>query len=222
MDEIILDRVRGGGVELVLNLAAGLDARPWRMDLPANLQWVDVDLPGILGHKVDVLRNERPRCAYEPVMLDLTDGAKRRALFAQLGTRGSRALVVTEGLLVYLEPEQVAALARDLRAQPAFQWWLIDLASPRLLKYIERSWGRNLQSGNAPMKFAPEENTKFFEPHGWREVVYRSMGDEAQRLNRGMRMMWLWRILALFYPRRLKEQMKRFSGIVLLERSLVP
>src|SRR5436309_8989592 len=96
MDEIILDRVRGGGVDLVLNLAAGLDARPWRLDLPPTLQWVDVDLPGILGHKVEVLKSERPRCKYEPVMLDLTDVSKRRALFAQLGTRSSRALVVTE------------------------------------------------------------------------------------------------------------------------------
>src|SRR5262245_36590036 len=47
-DEIILDRVRAGA-DLVLNLAAGLDARPWRLDLPATLRWVDVDLPGILG-----------------------------------------------------------------------------------------------------------------------------------------------------------------------------
>ena len=68
----------------------------------------------------------------------------------------------------------------------------------------------------------PAESTKFFEPHGWREAVFRSMGEEARRLNRGMRFMWLWRIIAAFYPRRWKEQMKRFSGIVLLERSTVP
>ena len=28
------------GVDLVLNLAAGLDARPYRMKLPASLQWI--------------------------------------------------------------------------------------------------------------------------------------------------------------------------------------
>src|SRR5207302_7847741 len=33
-DEIILDRIRNGGVDTVLNLAAGLDARAWRLDVP--------------------------------------------------------------------------------------------------------------------------------------------------------------------------------------------
>jgi O-methyltransferase involved in polyketide biosynthesis len=33
-DEIILDLVQHRDVDLVLNLAAGLDARPWRLPLP--------------------------------------------------------------------------------------------------------------------------------------------------------------------------------------------
>ena len=33
-DEIILDFVRQQQIDLVLNLAAGLDARPWRLALP--------------------------------------------------------------------------------------------------------------------------------------------------------------------------------------------
>src|SRR4051812_39296434 len=39
-DEIIRDLVHGGGVEMIVNLAAGLDARPWRLDLPKTLRWV--------------------------------------------------------------------------------------------------------------------------------------------------------------------------------------
>src|SRR5262250_1543232 len=44
--------------DTVVNLAAGLDARPWRMALPSSLRWFDVDLPGILGYKVGALREE--------------------------------------------------------------------------------------------------------------------------------------------------------------------
>ena len=214
-DEIILERVRAG-VDLVLNLAAGLDARPWRLDLPASLRWVDVDLPEILGHKVEEMEMVRPRSRYEAVMLDLTDGPKRRALFSQLGAQCTKALVVTEGLLVYLGREQVAELARDLHAQPTFKWWLIDLASPMLLKFSEKSWGKNLK--RAPFKFAPEEDTKFFEPYGWKELTYRLTSDDAQRLKREMRGMWFWRFLLRFYPKRVKEKFKRFAGNVLLER----
>src|SRR5881392_979944 len=39
------------GVDLVVNLAAGLDTRPYRMELPAALRWVEVDLPEILDYK---------------------------------------------------------------------------------------------------------------------------------------------------------------------------
>jgi methyltransferase (TIGR00027 family) len=216
-DDVIMQRVRS--VDLVLNLAAGLDARPWRLDLPPTLRWVDVDLPGILQHKIEQLKGEAPRCRYETVMLDLTDRPKRQALFAQLGREATRALVVTEGLLIYLEPSEVAALAADLHAQAAFRWWLIDLGSPRLLQFSERSWGKDLRRGNAPFKFGPAENTKFFEPHGWKELSYRSMMDEAMRLGRAPRMWPFWRFVMRLYPARIRREFERFSGNVLLERA---
>ena len=61
IDAFLMDAIRGKGVDLVVNLAAGLDARPWRLDLPANLRWVDVDLPGILDYKVEMLKDETTR-----------------------------------------------------------------------------------------------------------------------------------------------------------------
>src|SRR5271165_4266598 len=33
------------GVDTVLNLGAGLDTRPYRMDLPSHLRWIEIDLP---------------------------------------------------------------------------------------------------------------------------------------------------------------------------------
>src|SRR6185436_18311178 len=110
-DEVILSEIRERGVDLIVNLAAGLDARPWRLDLPPALQWVDVDLPGILLHKTDTLADVRPKCRYEAIHADLTDANVRQALFERLGARSSNALVVAEGLLIYLSPEEVGALA---------------------------------------------------------------------------------------------------------------
>src|SRR5207302_1564696 len=137
-DELIMDAVRGKNVELVVNLAAGLDSRPWRLDLPPNLRWVDVDLPGILDYKVEKLKDEKPRCKYEAIRVDLTDDARRHAVITQLGSSASRALVVTEGLLIYLTAEQAGALAADLHTAPSFRWWIIDIAHPRLLKMMNR------------------------------------------------------------------------------------
>jgi len=217
MDEIIMRVVRDEGLDTIVNLAAGLDARPYRLDLPPQLHWIDVDLEGILSYKEAALAGDRPRCRVEFVRADLTDHTARRALFQRVGAEAKRALVISEGLLVYLTPEDVTALAQDLSAQPALRWWLIDLGSPALLQFLSRTWGNQLRSGNAPMRFAPEEGTAFFAPSGWREAEYRAILDEAVRLRRAPKMAWLWRFLGLFASKQRREQFKRFSGVALLQ-----
>jgi methyltransferase (TIGR00027 family) len=218
-DQIILDRVRNGRVDTVLNLAAGLDARAWRLAVPPSLRWIDVDLPEILDYKTETLKDEKPVCQYEAVRLDLTDVAKREALFSQVGAQSSRVLLVTEGLLIYLTADQVAALAGDLHAPTSFQWWVIDLAHPRLLAMMQKMWGRNMKESNAPFQFAPAESSKFFEPFGWKEAEYHSAMDSAQRLNREMKLMWLWRLLGRMRSKKVREEFRRFNGFVLLERT---
>lgn len=217
-DEIILERVKNGGVDLVLNLAAGLDARAWRMPLPPTLRWVDVDLPDILDYKLNLLSDEKPVCRYEAVRVDLRDAAKREALFSQLGAAASRVLVVTEGLLIYLTPEDVGSLARALHAQASFRWWLIDLANPQLLQMMQKLWGQHAAGGNAPFQFAPATGTKFFEEFGWQEESFRSSMEEARRLKREMRGMWLWRLLGRLRSKNVQRLFQRMSGIVLFER----
>ena len=218
MDEIILREVKAG-VDQVVNLAAGLDARPWRLPLPAVMRWVDVDLPGILDQKLEAMAGEKTVCQYEPVRMDLAEEGPRRELFTRLGNPGCRTLVVTEGLLIYLPPEAVTALAEDLHAQPGFALWLLDLASPDLLKMMEKNWAPVVRAGGTPFRFGPAEGTRFFQPTGWRELEYRGTFDEGTRLKRTMRFAWFWRLLGRFTPKERQEAMKRFSGIALLERS---
>src|SRR5713226_6238291 len=200
MDEIIMRLVTEQGADTVLNLAA-------------ELRWIDVDLEGILSYKEAALAGERANCVIEFVKADLRDQATRRALFQRVGASARRALVISEGLLVYLTPEDVTALATDLAAQPAFRWWLIDLGSPQLLEWLRRTWGNQLQSGNAPMIFAPAEGSAFFAPAGWREAEYHPMLDAAVRLHRAPKVAWLWRLLALLASKKRREQFKRFSGV---------
>ena len=218
MDEMILQVVREEGTDLVLNLAAGLDTRPYRLPLPRTLRWVEADFPDILDYKDAQLKGESPRCALERAPVDLTDATARRTLFQRLGASARRVLVVAEGLLIYLTPEQVAGLAQDLHAQPSFQWWLLDIAHPRLLKMMERTWGKTLRAANAPFIFAPAESTAFFRPHGWEETVFRPMFEESIRLKRTMPLARFWRFVMRFYPRKLREEMRRFSGTSLLRR----
>jgi methyltransferase (TIGR00027 family) len=217
LDELILRATTVDGATTVLNLASGLDTRPYRLPLPPALRWIDVDFPDVVAYKQEQLANERPACALEYAGVDLTDAAQRNALFARAGM-GDAVLVMTEGLLIYLLPEQVAALARALHAQASFRWWLMDLNSPRALAYLERTWGKTFAQGNAPFRFAPAEGTGFFSPYGWREAEYRSLLEESIRLRRTMRFAWLWSLVARFAPNARREEWRRMLGIVLLKR----
>ena len=219
MDEIILRAVDRDGVRTIVNLAAGLDARAYRLPLPAELTWLHVDLPDMVSYVRGQLAGETPRCRLEYVTADLTDATQRGAVLSRVAQAGGPALAVTEGLLGYLQAEQVADLARALSICPELRWWLIDLASPKLLEYLKKTWQPHLQAGNAPLIFGPAEGTAFFAPYGWREVEFRSTWHEANRLKRTMRGAWLWNLMSLLMSKKRREEGRRMSGIVLLERA---
>ena len=112
------------------------------------------------------MKHDRPACVLERVRLDLSDVNARRALFERLGRGASRALILTEGLLVYLSADEAGALARDLAGPPAFGHWLLDLVSPGLLRMMQKKVGSQLSRASAPFKFGPREGPGFFAPHG--------------------------------------------------------
>jgi methyltransferase (TIGR00027 family) len=217
VDEVVL-RLVSQGVETVINLAAGLDARPYRLPLPPSLRWIEVDLPDMIREKSEALANETPHCRIERIALDLSEAGPRRELFARLGAESSNALVLSEGLLVYLAPQVVGELAEDLHAVGSFRHWAIDLATPIIRKRVNRWWGKKLQRANTKYQFAPEEGTKFFEPHGWHEAEFCELFEHSIRLNRTVRGFWMFKLYSKLMPRRTARMREKWrAGVVLLE-----
>jgi methyltransferase (TIGR00027 family) len=214
-DQFIVGAVRGG-VDLVVNLAAGLDTRPYRMDLPKTLRWVEIDLPGILDYKESILKGVPPVCMLERLRLDLSDESARREVFARVADGSSRALVVTEGLLIYLSPEQVASLARDLAAVPPFRSWIIDLASPGLVKMMNERGGSMVAAAGAPFKFAPAEGPDYFVPLGWTPVKIASLLKTAGRLNR---LPFFLKMLSLLPEQKKPAPNRPWSAVIQLARA---
>jgi methyltransferase (TIGR00027 family) len=207
------------GADAVVNLAAGLDARPWRLDVPVSLEWFEIDLPGILAHKQRTLGPIAPHCRLTQVAQDLTDVGARRALFARIAAEHRRVLVCSEGLLPYLDAAAVESLARDLHAEPAFEWWLVDFLSPRIVEYMKKTWGKTLQGG-AQIKFAPPDGLDFFARLGFRADEVRWLMDDAARLHREPPSGKVMRLVLSLVGSKRREEFKKkhLPGTVLLAR----
>ncbi|OBH01038.1 SAM-dependent methyltransferase [Mycobacterium sp. E3247] len=169
------------GCDRVLNLAAGLDTRPYRLDLPAELTWVEADLPKLLAEKTQLLADEAPRCRLIRVAVDLADPAALDAFLDEALRGAARALVLTEGLLMYLADGDVAALSAAI-TRPEVAWWMLDFAGPGLKKMMNKKMAGMLQ--NAPFKFAPENGLAYFEDLGWRTVEVEALYAAAHRFHR--------------------------------------
>jgi methyltransferase (TIGR00027 family) len=214
-DELILEQVRQG-TDTVVNFAAGLDARPYRMAVPPGLRWVEVDLPELLSAKDKLLRDEKPTCALKRIALNLADPNARRELIARIAQGSGHTVVITEGLLVYLSPEQVGELARDLAEHPSIKCWIVDLVSPGLLEMLQRTIGNRLRESGSAMKFGPADGADFFVPYGWKPAVVRSIFKTAARLKR----VPFWMRLLGLLPEVKKPRGKQFwSAVCLLERT---
>jgi methyltransferase (TIGR00027 family) len=137
IDGLVLDAVRDGA-DAVLNLAAGFDTRPFRMALPPTLTWIEVDHADLMTEKQAALRDGSPVCQLEFIAQDLSLDDERRALFARVGARFRKVLVLSEGLLCYLSPAAAMSLARDVRAIPGVFRWIADLNNAAVNAYVAK------------------------------------------------------------------------------------
>jgi methyltransferase (TIGR00027 family) len=180
IDDVIARSI-AEGCDRVLNLAAGLDTRPYRLDLPSDFPWIEADLPPLLEEKTRLLADQTPRCRLTRVAVDLSDATARDAFLNEALEGATRALVLTEGLLMYLEYQDVVALSGAIK-RPEVAWWMLDFAFPGLKKMMNKKMAGLFQ--NAPFKFAPENGLAYFEDLGWRTVQVESNFEAANRLRR--------------------------------------
>jgi hypothetical protein len=92
---------------------------------------------------------------------------------------------------------------------------VIDLASPGLLRMLQKRIGGPLDRGGAPLRFGRQEGTDFFGRFGWKAAEVRGMLKTAKGLGR----LSLWmRILAAMPEPRGRSRSRPRSGVCLLER----
>jgi methyltransferase (TIGR00027 family) len=213
IDEMIQEHV-SQGVDTVINLGAGLDTRPYRLQLPETLRWVEVDYPSIIEHKNAILAGEKPGVALERIALDLSQVEERRALFAKLAVSSKNCLVLTEGVIPYLSEEQAGSLADDLHAEPSFRFWIAEYYTPEIYRYFKDK-RRMRQMQNAPFRFFPADWLGLFRAHGWTATEFRYLSEEARKKGRPMPLPWWARILmSIASPEKRATAIKRMAYVV--------
>lgn len=225
IDEQIEKLVKYKKIDTVLNLAAGLDTRPYRLSLPSSLNWIEVDFPEILTEKEEKLQHAKPICSLERIKLDITDSFLRKGLFGEITRKYQQVLVITEGLLSYLPEIEVAAIAADIYENSKLNWWLFELESADALKnsnqvYARKIFDQYFASGKKTLLFAPQEGTGFFLKYGWKVAVSLSAWNELRRLNRDIKFARLLEPLMSRFNKANWEKLQEQGRIVLLCKSL--
>jgi methyltransferase (TIGR00027 family) len=186
IDDAIAEAI-ADGCDRVLNLAAGLDTRPYRLNLPSDFQWIEADLPELLAEKTQLLGDQTPRCRLTRSAVDLSDPVARNAFFDEALDGATRALVLTEGLLMYLEDREVTALS-DALNRPEVAWWMFDFVGPGQKRLMNKKMAGMLE--NAPFIFAPDNGLAYFEDLGWRVLESEYLMAAAKRFRRLPIFMW--------------------------------
>jgi methyltransferase (TIGR00027 family) len=177
LDELVMHAITRRGAGTVLCLGAGLDTRPWRLDLPESLRWIEVDFPDMLDYKTAAMAGHAPKCRLERMPADLNEPSERSAVFAAVG--GVPAMMITEGLLMYLPADTVEGLACEVAQTPAIQSWLLDVTSADFARSVQQDYA-NVEKVRAESHLDGGQIQGVLERHGWRAVERRSYTLDAR------------------------------------------
>jgi methyltransferase (TIGR00027 family) len=217
IDRLIYEALESG-VDTVLNLGAGLDTRPYRMQLPATLRWVEMDFPSIVELKNSKLVEYKPVCGLERVSVDLLDRRARNTLLVRYATTSKNILVITEGVLTYLAVHDAATLAEELAAFPSIRFWIQDFDNSGQSR-SPRGWDAKLKA--APFLFRVKDWFAFFEKYGWRSSHAITCFEESQRINRPYPLDFPFGLILRALPKAMSQKILSLSGAVLM-KSVAP
>jgi methyltransferase (TIGR00027 family) len=187
IDELLLEALASETIATVLCLGCGLDTRPWRLELPPDLRWVEVDFADMLDYKNALMQEESPRCRREFIAADINDAAQRRTVYAAVGA--APALMITEGLLMYLPAATVEALAAEAGQTSGIAHWISDIMTTAFAKAIQIDTPQSVRNMQAPDCLNGEQILESIRSQGWQTAARRSyITDMAFAMERIQRM----------------------------------
>ena len=171
-------------IRQIVVLAAGMDARAYRLPWPDGTVVYELDQPHVLAAKADLLAGEQPRCHRVPVGVDLAGDWPAATRSAGLDPAAASVWLI-EGLLQYLDEAAVGALFERVDALSApGSVLLYDVVGKTLLESefmapVVESMARN----GAPWLFGTDDPGRLSQCLGWSATVT-DIAEAGNRYNR--------------------------------------
>jgi methyltransferase (TIGR00027 family) len=177
IDEMLLEAIAARGIRTVVVLGAGLDTRAWRLDLPPDLRWIEVDFAPILEYKAQLLASQPPKCRWARIAANLTGDAERQAVWSAAGDQPG--LILTEGLLLYLPARTTQALATEPPQRSGIRHWLVDIAPSALMRHAHHGKLEEIENVRAPDRVEGQQILDLVVRHGWNLLERRNYTREG-------------------------------------------
>ena len=170
------------GIRQVVLIAAGMDARAFRLDWPQNTRIFELDHPPLLEEKARRLDAARaaPRATRVPVPVDLVLDWSQALLDAGFD-RTQPTLWLVEGLLFFLTQEQVQGVLDACRKLSAPRSrMVVDMISASLLRSpFSQPFLASLRRDQVPWQFGTDEPEAFLAGLGWTVLDLKEPGMEG-------------------------------------------
>ncbi|MES2936950.1 MAG: SAM-dependent methyltransferase [Pseudomonadota bacterium] len=180
-DDAILAAVDAGIRQVVL-IAAGMDARAFRLDWPQNTRIFELDHAALLKEKARRLdaAQASPKAARVPVPVDLTLDWTQALLDAGFD-RTQPTLWLVEGLLFFLTQAQVQKVLDTCRSLSAPRSrMVVDMISASLLRSpFSQPFLASLRREQVPWQFGTDEPEAFLANLGWTVLDLKEPGMEG-------------------------------------------
>lgn len=160
------------GVRQFVLLAAGMDARAFRLPWPAGSHLFELDQPELIAMKNAELADVPSRCVRTPIAVNLAEDFATALRTHGFDPQAKTAWLV-EGLLQYLDDALVAQIFTHIDALSAAGSRLyFDVVGKTLLASPVTAAARQLmQKLGAPWTFGCDDPEALVEKHGWDAVV---------------------------------------------------
>jgi methyltransferase (TIGR00027 family) len=185
-DDELLRAVREGGIRQVVILAAGMDARAYRLPFPAETRLFELDRPEVLAFKEERLaaQGARPRCRRVSLGADLTlpwEGALVGAGFSPQ----ERSAWLVEGLLMYLAEADVRGLLQRVAALTTPGSTLaLDIAGEAALEASPFAGAlERLRERGISWRFTCDDPAALLDAYGWSATTF-TLDAQATRYGR--------------------------------------